>query len=204
MNALPLAARLGFTLWMLIWVPLIWWAYGPQNFLWLCNLALFLVLYAVWAGNRLVLSSQAGMVTLIGIVWTLDLLVGLIMGGSPTGATAYMWDESLPLAARLASLYHVALPIFLLWCLVRLGYDRRGPWLQCLIGSVGILGGWLLTEPERNINWIFEPFGMEQVWFPEPVYVALVLLAYPLMIYLPGHYLVRWIVARFRGRLEAD
>lgn len=196
MNPVPRAARIGFTFWMLFWVPLIWWAYGPQNFFWLCNAAQFLVLYAVWTNHRLLLSSQACAVTVVGVAWALDFIPGLFLGGSPFGVTAYMWDGELPLAARVVSLYHLMLPVFLIGCLWHTGYDRRGPWLQSGIGAGILLAGWLWTEPERNINWMYEPFGMEQVWVPDPVYVLLALLAYPLVLFFPGHFLLRWILAR--------
>ncbi len=64
---IPLAVRVGFTLWMVFWVSVVILNQGPRNFLWLCNLAQFVLLYAIWSGNRLILSSQAGLVTLVGL-----------------------------------------------------------------------------------------------------------------------------------------
>jgi hypothetical protein len=193
----PRSATLGFTAWMVFWVAVILWAYGPQNFLWICNLAQCLVLYALWRGDRLVLSSQAGTVCMVGLVWTLDFSQALVTGGSSATFTAYMFNPELPLLARATSLYHVGLPIFVLWLLHRSGYDRRGPWLQCLVGAVAVTGGWLLTEPHRNVNWVHAPFGVEQVWLPTSLFVALLLVLYPLLLYLPGHYLVRFMLRRF-------
>ncbi len=198
-RAIPLGAKLGFTAWMLFWVPVILWAYGPQNFFWLCNMAQFLVLYGVWSQNRLVLSSQAGVMTLVGAGWTLDFLIGLPLGDSVTGFTSFMFDETNPLLARATSLYHVGLPPFLLWLVHRVGYDRRGPWLQCGIGAAGVTGGWLFTDPERNVNLVHRVFGMEQVWMPEPLFVAFLVLLYPLIIFFPGHGLTL-LVLRWTGR----
>lgn len=174
-QSIPRAAAWAFTAWMAAWVPIVLWAYGPQNFLWICNLAQFLVLWAVWRDDRLVLSSQAGTVCVIGLVWTLDLLL-----------------------ARVSSLYHVGLPIFVLWLLRRCGYDHRGVWLQCLFGGLAVVAGWQLTEPRRNVNWVHQPFGVEQAWLPEPAFVVLLLLLFPLVIYFPGHHLVRVALARLR------
>jgi hypothetical protein len=196
----PLAGRIGFTVWMLIWVPIILAAQGPQNFLWLCNFAKFLILYSVWTGNLLLISSQAGTMVLVGLVWTLDLMVSLALGSSPTGFTDYMLNPELALSARLASLYHIGVPIFLIWLLLRVGYDRRGWYLQCVIGAVAVIGAWLLTEPRRNINWVYQPFGLDQPPLPEPVWVAVLVLALPLLIYLPGHFLVSWILSRHARR----
>lgn len=193
-STLPLVARLGFTLWMAFWVPVILATQGPQNFWWLCNLAQFLILYVVWRPNRLLIASQAGTVTLVGLCWGLDFLVGLVAGDSVTGITAYMFNPEFPLIQRASSTYHLWLPVFVLWLCRRQGYDRRGPWLQGLIGSLAIVGGWLFGDPERNLNYTQAPFGIEQTWLPQPIYIPLLCLGTALFIYVPGHFLVRWIL----------
>jgi hypothetical protein len=197
-RAISRGVVLAFSAWMACWVPMVLWAYGPQNFLWVCNLAQFLVLYALWRGDRLVLSSQAGTVCLVGLVWTIDFALALATGGRTASFTAYMFNPELPLLARATSVYHTALPLFLVWALRRTGYDDRGPWLQCLLGGAVVVAGWLLTEPRRNINWVHAPFGVEQTLMPTPAYVALLLVLYPLVIYFPGHYLLRWVLRRLR------
>jgi hypothetical protein len=198
-TSVPTAARLAFTAWMLIWILVVLANQGPQNFFWLCNLAKFIILVAVWCDHRLLLSSQAGLVTVVGLVWTLDLLVALALGGnSVTGFTTYMFSDDLAPIARAVSLYHVVLPLFVLWLVWRVGYDRRGVWLQCGIGALGVIGGWLATEPERNINWVHEVFGAEQAWLPEPAWVLMLVVVFPLLMYLPGHWLVRFVLARKR------
>lgn len=190
--------RIVFTVWMAVWTPVILWAYGPQNFLWLCNVAQFLVLYALWAGDRFILSSQAGTVCLIGLVWVLDFIPAIITGGATAMITAYMFNPEYPMPTRIASMYHVFLPALILWVLYRRGYDRRGPWLQCAIGGLAIIGTWLLTDPERNVNWVAAPFHTEQVWMPDVVWVVVMLVLGPLLIYWPGHGLVLWALGRFR------
>ena len=193
---IPLTVRLGFSLWMIFWVSVVLTNHGPQNFFWLCNLAQFIILYVVWSGNRLLLSSQAGMVCLVGVVWTLDFIVALALGGnSLTGFTAYMFSDELALIARAVSLYHVFLPPLVLWLVWHIGYDSRGVWLQSGIGALAVIGGWLFTDPERNINWVHIVFGAEQAWMPEMAWVALLVVAYPLLIFLPGHFLIRGVLA---------
>lgn len=196
---LPLAARLGYTVWMLVWVAVILSEQGPQNFVWLCNVAKFLILYSVWTGDRLLLSSQAGTFVLVGAVWTVDLLLALPRGASFTGFTDYMFNPDLALAARLASLYHLFMPLFVIWALTRTGYDRRGWWLQCVIGACAVVAAWLVTEPHRNVNWVHRPFGLEQPPLAEPLWVALLVVALPLLIYLPGHWLVQRALRVLRG-----
>lgn len=188
--------RNAFSIWMIFWVGVILWAYGPQNFLWLCNLAKFLLLYALWWENRVLASSQAGTVCLIGVVWSLDFLLALATGGRTAVVTSYMFDPQLPLLARATSLYHLFLPLLAIWLVLRLGYDRRAPWIQTGIGGVVVVATWLLTDPERNVNWLARPFGFEQVWVPEPIWVVLAVLLYPVVVYWPGHWLVLGVVNR--------
>lgn len=202
---IPLAARLGFSAWMVFWVTVVLTHSGPQNFFWLCNMAQFIILYAVWSGHRLLLSSQAGLVCLVGLGWTVDFIVALALGGdSLTGFTAYMFSDELAPIARATSLYHVFLPPFVLWAIWRIGYDRRGPWLQCAIGAVGVIGAWLFTEPYRNVNWIYEVFGIEQTWMPMPLWIALLLILFPLALYFPGHWLLQMGLNRMKSVLCAD
>jgi len=189
-DPVPLAARIGFTLWMAVWVPVVVSTQGPQNFWWLCNLAQFLLLWAVWRGDALIASSQAGVVVLVGLVWSLDFAAAWIVGESPTGITAYMFDDALPLALRVTSIYHVWLPVFAVWLVRRLGFDRRGVGLQCAIATLAIFGGWVFGDPNRNLNYTHAPFGIEQVWLPPPLYVAVVCLGTALLVLLPGHWLV--------------
>jgi len=202
--SIPLTARLGFTIWMLVWVPVVLATQGPQNFWWLCNLAQFIVLYAVWRDNRLLISSQAGTVVLVGLIWTVDLLISLATGQSPFGITLYMFNEQLPIALRLTSTYHIWLPVFLVWLCRRQGYDRRGPWLQCLIGSSAIIGGWAFGDPIRNLNYTRAPFGIEQVWLPDALFIPLLCVATALLVYLPGHWIVRAVHYRNPRTMNDD
>lgn len=195
-----MVARLGFSLWMAFWIPIILATQGAQNFWWLCNVAQFLVLYGLWRPNQLIISSQVGTVVVVGLVWSLDFAVGLVVGESLTGVTAYMFDPAYPLIQRATSTYHIWLPVFLIWLCWRQGYDRRGVWLQAGIGSLAIVGGWLLGDPERNLNYTQAPFGIEQTWLPEAVYIPLLCLGTALAIYVPGHFLVRWILSWLRAR----
>ncbi|MCC5885709.1 MAG: hypothetical protein JJT88_04665 [Gammaproteobacteria bacterium] len=198
---LPNGVRIGYSAWMLFWVAVVLWAYGPANFFWLCNAAQFLLLWSVWREDRLILSSQAGVVVLIGVIWTADLLLALALGGrSLTGITGYMFDPDFPLLARIVSLFHVGLPVFVLWLCLRLGYDRRGWWLQCGLAAVLLIAGYLLTDPVRNINYAVAPFHMEQVWLPHWLYLLAVAAVVQPLIFLIGHLLVGGLLGLWRGK----
>ena len=184
----PLAIGLG--LWLCVWVPVILWSYGPQNFLWLCNVAQFVLLVGLWRGDRLLISSQAGTVVLVGLVWTPDFLLGLATGGELALMTAYMFNPDLPLLARVTSLYHIGLPVLVLVALRRCPYHRRGPWLQSALAAGVLPLTWLVTDPQRNINWLHAPAGLEVVWLSGPGLVLLALFLYPLLLFWPGHWLI--------------
>ncbi len=193
---LPLWLKLLFSAWMLVWVPAYLWLYGPLNFFWLCNLANFLILAALWRESRLLLSAQALAVLLVGITWTLDVAGAFLTGHHIIGGTEYMFDAEIPLPGRLLSLYHAALPLITLYCLYRIGYDSRGIWLQTGLTWVLMVATWLVVEPELNINWVHGPFGEPQDTLPPGLYLLVAMLATPLVLYLPSHLLIRWLLPR--------
>jgi hypothetical protein len=198
----PRAAAIGFTLWMAFWVPVILVTSGPQNFWWLCNLAQFLLLIALWTNSVLLISSQAGTVLVVGLVWTVDFVAALLLGGSPFGITRYMFNEELALIQRATSLYHVFLPVLVLWLSARLGYDRRGLWLQCVIGTLAIVGSAVFGDAGRNLNYTEAPFGIEQTWLSDWQFIPLLCIATALLVYVPGHWIIRGLLA-LRARRRA-
>lgn len=203
-HSVPRIAAVLFTAWVVVWGAIMLWSYGPQNFIWLCNLAHFLLLYAVWRDHTLIASSQAGVVTLVGIGWSVDFLLGLLSGGELAYFTGYMFDPDLPLVARVVSTYHMILPFFCLWVVHRIGYDHRGPWLQTLIGGAAVLASWQLTDPERNLNLVHEPPLIDGLGVPEPIVILFLLILYPVFLYWPGHWIVRGILAHIRRSTEAQ
>lgn len=186
MSKIPLWLKRLFTLWVLIWAPLYFWKLGPQNFFWLCNLANFLILAGLWRESRLLLSTQLLAVLIIGTAWTLDVSTTFIAGKPSLLGTGYMFNTEIPLWLRLLSLYHCFLPLICLYSIWRLGYDRRALPLQTAITWVLIPASYLLTEPERNINWAHPPFEALQA-IPTFVYLPGLMLLLPALMYLPVH-----------------
>lgn len=175
-HAFPRLRWLGLV-WLAIYLPSYAAAYGLTNFLFLCNLGVVLTAVALIIESPLLLSSQALAAPVIGLAWSLDAGWRLATGSFLYGATGYMWDPQYPLFTRLLSLYHVAWPLLVLYCVRRLGYDRRGWALQTAIAASAIVAARLLTAPADNVNFAFEdPFFGVQIG-PAPVHVAAVLLA---------------------------
>lgn len=105
-------------------VPVYWANYGPTNFLYFCDVALFLTLAAVWAESALLSGMAAVGIVLPQMIWVADFAAGLV-GVKLLGMTAYMFDEQRSLFLRGLSLFHGWLPFLLLFLVKRLGYDKR-------------------------------------------------------------------------------
>ncbi|MBI3098916.1 MAG: hypothetical protein HYY93_11855 [Planctomycetes bacterium] len=200
----PLWLRVGFTLWVAVWAPFYWDYYGPQNFLWFCDLANFVIAAALWTASPLLFSWQAVSVLLVQIVFTLDLLLGCVLGAPPLGAAGYMFDETYPRHIRLLSLFHVVTPFLLLWGVRRFGYDRRAFVVQTIAAWVILPVCYLGFSPERDINWVWGPFERPQQGLPPDAYFALCMVGYPALLYWPSHRLLlgwsrRWEPKRDEG-----
>lgn len=191
--SIPLWIKLAFTAWMLFWAPAYVVLLGAQNFFWLCNLASFLILIGLWLENRVLLSMQWLSVALIGLLWGVDLGVAWLTGWHPFGGTAYMLDPEFPDLARVLSFYHLLLPVVAGYAVYRLGYARRALLFQSALTWAMIPLTYWLSDPERNINWVHAPFGMEQDFLPALVYLLVLGLAWPLAILLPAHALTLWL-----------
>ena len=186
-RGIPLWLKWAYTAWMLVWVPAYWVQYGPVNFLWLCDAANLIIALGLWLESPLLLSAQAVSVLLIQLVWMIDFFGRLLAGVHLIGGTEYMFDPAKPLPVRLLSLFHVFVPVLLVWALWRLGYERRGWRLQTLIAWILLPVTFLVADPELNVNWLWKPFNVEQTLMPPVVYLLVCLVAYPLLIYLPTH-----------------
>lgn len=192
----PRWLKLAFTLWILVWAPSYVVLLGAQNFFWLCNVASFLLLVALWSEQRMLMSMQWLAVALVGSLWSLDVATAALTGVHPIGGTEYMFDPEHPPMARAMSLYHVVLPLVAGIGVAKLGYSRRALVWQTLLTWIVVPLTYLFTEAERNINWVHGPFGQPQDNLDPLLYLFLLTLLWPLAVYLPVHLLMigwqRW------------
>ncbi|SHF47248.1 hypothetical protein SAMN02745148_02731 [Modicisalibacter ilicicola DSM 19980] len=186
-SRLPLWIKLVFTLWVAVWATSYFVKLGWQNFLWLCDLASFLILVALWCENRLLMSAQLLAVFVVGVFWALDVGSALLIGVHPIGGTEYMFNAEMPLYFRLLSLFHLFLPLVAAYGVWKLGYDRRGLWLQTALTWIVLPLSLAFTEPERNINWVQGPFGRPQETLDPLMYLLGLMLIWPIALYLPTH-----------------
>ncbi len=192
---IPLVVKLAYTLWFVLWVPVYWVHHGPANYLWFCDIANFIVAFALWAESPVWLSSQAVGGLFIQTYWAIDFFGRLRTGAHLLGGTEYRFAAAQPLWLRSFSLFHLFVPVLLLWAIYRLGYDRRGWKLQTVLAWI-ILPLSMLPDPERNLNWVWKPFGIEQTWMPPGAYLVVCMIVYPLVLYLPSHALLAAVMRR--------
>ena len=198
---LPRWLKLAYTAFMAVLVPVYWWHYGWANFLFLCDVALFVTLAGLWRESCLLLSMAAVGIALPQLLWCLDFAAGLA-GAQVTGLTAYMFDEAKPLYLRGLSLFHLWMPWLLLFALSRLGYDRRGFWAWSLVSAMVCVLSYIFVDPpgpevadirtSRNVNFVYGLDPAEpQSLLPPPVYLVVWICALQLLFYLPSHALLK-------------
>jgi hypothetical protein len=195
---LPLWLKVGWTLWLLLWAPLYWRQYGPQNFLFFCDLGNILIGLALWLESPLIFSWQATGLLLFQSLYIIDLAGALLGGRHFIGGTEYMFDPHLPWLIRLLSLFHVVTPPLLLWAISRLGYDERGWKLQTLTAWIVVPINYF-WRPATDVNWARGLFFREQHIVTGWLYLAGYLIAMPLVVYWPTHLLL-WKWSRRSGR----
>ena len=186
-DQIPLWLKISYTLFVCLLVPVNWVQYGPGNFLWFSDVGLLITLPALWLESPLLASMAALTVLMLDLVWNVDFFFRLISGASLTGISAYMFDPKIPLAIRAVSLFHIAMPVLLLWTLYRLRYDGRALVAEILVAWVVLVLSYLLTDPLENVNRVYGFGEKPQTRIPAPLFVVLMMVLFPVVVYLPTH-----------------
>ena len=164
---------------------------GPKNYLWFSDIALILTGVALWLESPLLAGMMAVGLLLPETVWNLSYFAGLLTGKPIGGVAGYMFDQDKPRYLRALSLFHVFLPVLLVWLVWRLGYDPDAWVAQTVLAWIVLPLTYALTDPEDNINWVYGPLDKPQTRVPPLVYLALLMFVFALLVYLPTHLLLR-------------
>ena len=199
---IPLWVKAAYTLFVLILVPVYWVAYGPTNFLYFCDVALLMAVPALWLENALLASAPLVGIFVPQLLWQIDFLAGLF-GVSVTGMTNYMFDSENHWFTRGLSFFHFWLPLFLLWVVYRLGYDRRAFWVWTVMTWILLpVCYFLMPGPDPaadpnlpiNINYVYGFSTKEpQAWMPPLAYLGTLMVILPFGIALPTHLMLKLV-----------
>ena len=185
-----------FTLFVAVLVPVYWRTYGPSNFLWISDVALFLTLAGVWLDSPILTAAAIVAALPFELAWVVEYFARLLTGRRLFGITDYMFDPKLSRWVRALSLFHVALPALWFWMLATRGYDGRALPLAAVLFAAVVLLTAALTNPALNINWVFLP--RERGWrVPIPAWIALYVLVAPVLVFWPVHAVLDWGFGRF-------
>jgi hypothetical protein len=194
-NRLPLGLKLVYTAFMAVLVPVYWHYYGPTNFLYFCDVALFLTLAGLWLESPLLISMCAVGILLPQALWVVDFVFNLV-GVPLIGMTDYMFKHENSLFLRGLSLFHGWIPFLLAWLVWQLGYDRRAFRAWTVLAWVLLLVCFFFMPPPNpdpgltpvNINYVWGPSdNAAQTWVHPYVWLAGLIIGMPALMFAPAH-----------------
>jgi len=125
------------------------------------------------------------------MLWNVDLAGRLLLGRRISGLTDYMFEQDRPLVLRRLSLFHVPLPLVLLWLLAAHGYAERVALPGAIVLAALVLPvSRAVSTPEKNINWSWG-LGPVASRLPAVAYVALLFLGFVILVFVPTHAILR-------------
>jgi len=177
------------SLFVSILIPVYWYYYGPQNFLWLSDVGLFLTVLALLMDSRLLMSMAAVGVLAFELIWCFDFLYLIIFGTSKIKLADYMFDSTYSLGLRMLSLFHIVVPIIWLFYLWEYGYDKRAMYYMTILYWLILSLSYFFTDPEKNINWVFLP-NMRHIKIGQHAWFIIMLIGFPLLVFWPVHFIL--------------
>jgi hypothetical protein len=186
-----MAWKIAYTAFVLL-VVVIWRRnYGWRNFLWFSDIAFIGAVPALWLESAALASVLAVAVLLPEILWNVDFAGRLLLRRRITGLTDYMFEPERPRLLRGLSLFHVPLPLVLLWMVREYGYDARaGLTGSILLAAVVLPWSRAVSPPEKNINWTYGLGGAGTRLTPA-TYMALLFAGFVLLVFIPTHLLLK-------------
>ena len=188
---IALSLKLTYSIFVAWVIPIYWKQYGPANYLWFSDVALILLVPALWLESKLFFSALAVSVVLLELLWNVDFFVRLLTRSQLVGLSDYMFDSTISRSIRALSLFHVFLPAILIWYVYRLGYDSRAFLVQTFSAWVVLLLSFFLTKPKDNINWVYGFGKKPQTRVPKVIHLLLLMLGLPVLVYLPSHLVLK-------------
>ena len=185
-----MAWKIAYTAFVLL-VVVIWQRnYGWRNFLWFSDIAFIGAVPALWLESAALASVLAVAVLLPEILWNVDFAGRMLLRRRITGLTDYMFEPERPRLLRGLSLFHVPLPLVLLWMVREYGYDASaGLTGAILLAAVVLPWSRAVSPPEKNINWTYG-LGGAGTKLPPAIYMAMLFAGFVLLVFIPTHLLL--------------
>lgn len=187
---IPLWIKIAYTVFAVITVAVYALKYPPGNFLWFSDIALVLTVPALWLESSLLASMMTVGLLLPEVFWNVGFFGRLLTGKRLGGLTDYMFDAGLPRYLRALSLFHVFLPLLLLWMIHALGYAQQALIGQTILFWVVLPLTYRFVDPKLNVNWVRSTSRGERR-LPPLVRLGLLMIGNALFVYLPTHVLLR-------------
>ena len=188
---IPFWFKIGYTAFVL-YVMAVWWKhYGWKNFLWFSDIAFIGAVPAMWLESAALASVLTVAVLLPELLWNLDYALRLVTRRRITGLTDYMFEPERPLLLRGLSLFHVPLPLVLLWLVAAYGYDAAvGLPGAVVLAAIVLPWSRIVGTVEKNINWTYGLGGWRVQW-PGWLWVPVLFVGFVLFVFLPTHWLLQ-------------
>jgi hypothetical protein len=189
---IPFAFKVAYTAFV-VGIVAVWLRhYGWRNLLWFSDVALIGAVPAMWLENAAMGSVIAVAVLLPEILWNVDFAGRLLLRRRITGLTDYMFEPERPKLLRGLSLFHVPLPLVLLWLLEAYGYDAAAGLVgACVLTAVVLPISRAVSTPDKNINWT-HGLGREQSRLPGWVYVPALYAGFVVLVFVPTDLALRY------------
>jgi len=190
MAIIPLWIKIAYTLLVVVIAVIYSFKYSLGNFLWFSDIGLLATVPALWLESSLVASMMAVGLLLPEALWNASFFWQLLTGKRISGLTDYMFDPRISLYVRALSLFHVFLPVLLLWMIAQLGYAPAAWLAQTALAWIVLPLTYWLTDPKENVNWVHGPGAGPQQRLPPLIYLGLVMIGFPALLYFPTHLLL--------------
>jgi len=194
--AVPMWVCIACSVWVAILIPAYIRHFGWANFLWFSDLSLFMTVAALWLNSQWLFSMAIISVVLLEVIWNVDYFTRLISGRRTIGLTDYMFNPRYPKPVRALSLFHIWLLVLWVWLLPRIGYESRAWMAQSVVCWIVLIVTYTLTPREQNVNWVFGLGPKPQKRFPPLLYLGMLMIALPTLVYFPTHLLLQWWTTR--------
>lgn len=188
---IPVWFKLLYTAFVLLILVLWLRHYGWRNLMWFSDIALIGAVPALWLDSAPIASVLGVAVLIPELMWNVDLLLRLVLRRRVSGLTEYMFEADRLRILRLLSLFHVPLPLLLLWMLREYGYAAEIALPGAMLLAAVILpASRVFGSQEANINWTYG-LGRVQQRFSPVAYVTGLYLGFVVLLFLPTDWLLR-------------